>query len=246
MGAGSILGTVLGGAAGAATGTPEGAKIGMSIGSGLGGSLDAMKSKKEADSLFPDYVSANQASFLAELNQKRRALETGADTAAALQQADMSQASTNQAIARAAGGNVSNILQGILGAQKNAGMIKNAALAQASQNQMGLNNAYQNMLNLVEQRKLELELMQSQQNRANWAASQRDAMANFNAGIGMMASGQQQGQPTSGVPGDNTSTGIPNLATPPILPMIGKSGASPEIPHGTDVTSIIPENIGIK
>lgn len=218
MPVGSLLGTIAGAGVGAATGDPQ---MGMSIGSGLGQMVDASIANRKSNQAFPDYVSPNQASFLAELNMKRKALETGADNAMINQQADLSQASANNAIVNSAGGNPTQAISAILAAQKNAGMVKNAGAAQAMNTQAMYNSAYQNMLNLIEEKKFQAQMYQSQQKKAEWAALTRDANANLMAGIGRATTPQASAQ--------GAQSAIPGLATPPIVPMSNASAS--EIDH---------------
>lgn len=183
MAAGQTIGGLLGGAGGAAIGGPMGAQVGLSLGSALGGMIDANKKKNQAEAAFPDFVDPNQASYLAELNQKRKSIETGADFAEAVRLADQSQASTNDAILKASGGDTGASIQGLLQAQAMAGNAKNNAAARGQSQQFAYDNAYGSMLNQISARKLQLELMRSQQARAEWAQGQQDANQNANAGL---------------------------------------------------------------
>lgn len=183
MAAGQAIGGALGGAAGTAIGGPMGAQVGLSLGSALGGMIDANQQKKKADSAFPDFVDPNQASYLAELNQKRKSIETGADFAEAVRLADQTQASTNDSIVKASGGDSGTAIQGLLQAQAMAGNAKNNAAARGQSQQFAYDGAYGNMLNQISARKLQLELLRSQQARAEWAQGQQDANQNANAGL---------------------------------------------------------------
>jgi len=158
--------------------------------------IQASKLKKRAESAFPELVDPNQASYLAELNQKRRSIETGADFAAGMQAADTTQASTNDAIVQSSGGDVGGTLQALLQGQRVAGDTKNKVLSEGQQQQFGYDNAYGNMLNQISARKLQLQLLRSNQARAEWAAKQKSASQNLQAGIaGLNENSQNYSQP---------------------------------------------------
>jgi len=186
--------------------------------------IQANKLKKKADAAFPELVDPNQAGYLAELNQKRRSIETGADFAAGMQSVNATQAGTNEAITRAAGGDVSGTMQALLQAQAGASAAKNQVLAQGQNQQMQYNTLYGDLLDQIAGRKMNLQLMRSQQTRAEWAAKQKAANQNFMGFIG--------GAPGMGKKGDlSQSAGTPST-----------SSTTPTDNGWQSIASVIPQN----
>lgn len=180
---GVLDGILKGGSTGAALG-PAGAVAGAGIGlaTGLIQNIQANKLKKQADAAMPELVDPNQAAYLSELNQKRKSIASGAAFSTAMQQADMQQASANDAITRNSGGDSGSAIQALLQAQANSGNIKNQALANGQQQQMGYDSMYGNQLNKIAARTLQLQLLESQQKRAEWAKKKQFAGQNTQAG----------------------------------------------------------------
>jgi len=172
----------------------------MGLAMGAIQSIKAKKLKDKADSAMPELVDPGQAAFLSELNQKRRSIDTGADFAAGMQAIDTTNAGTNDALVRSAGGDASGTIQALLQSERVAGDSKNNVLAQGQQQQAQYNSMYGNLLNDMSQRRLELQLMRSQQARAEWAKMQSNASKNVQAGIaGFSGAGSPQtGQGNSG------------------------------------------------
>ena len=204
----------------------DAAGAGFSLATGAIQNLQALKLKNKADAAMPELIDPNQASYLANLNQKRKSIETGADFSEATRQADVNQAAANSAILGASGGDSGSAIQGLLQAQNVAGTQKNKAIAQGQNQQFAYDTAYGNMLNQISARSLQLQLLRSQQARAEWAQKKQMANQNTNAGIGRLLSGvssQQQSNEMSGsnfptswsadsAPASNTSAGIPQIS----------------------------------
>lgn len=201
-GVGTAIGSSIGGAIGGsigkngAQGESKGSGMGQAAASGgLGGglgllqSIQANKLKREAEANLPAFTDPTQAAFLAELQQKRRSIDTGADFAAGMNTIDTTNAGTNEAITRNTGGDVGGTIQALLQSQGVANQGKNQVLAQGQQQQMQYNQMYQGVLNRIEQRKLELQMYRSQQARAEWAKKQQQANQSMMAGLGKAASG---------------------------------------------------------
>lgn len=205
-GVGGLVGSKIGGAVGKAAGS----KSGMGVATGLIQSMQANKLKKQADASFPELVDPNQAGYLAELAQKRKSLETGADFAAGMNAIDATNAGTNDAITRSAGGDASGTIQGLLQAQRVAGDAKNQVLAQGQNQQMQYNQMYQGMLDQIAGRKLQLQMQRSQQARAEWAAKQKSAQQNLMGGLASL--GNSVSAPAS-MPNKWAST-MPSAPTP--------------------------------
>lgn len=187
---GSQLGGVIGGsigkngAQGESLGSGMSSQAGLGIGTGLLQTIQANKLKKESESYLPAYADPRQSAFLAELQQKRRSIDTGADFAAGMSAIDTTNAGTNEAIVRSTGGDVAGTIQALLQSQGIANQGKNQVLAQGQQQQMQYNQLYKSTLDRIEQRKLELQMYRSQQARAEWAKKQQIANQNMMAGLG--------------------------------------------------------------
>jgi hypothetical protein len=193
-------------------------KATLGIATGMLQSLQAMKLKKKADAAFPDLVDANQAGYLAEINQKKRSIETGADFAEGMKAIDQTNAGTNDALVRASGGDVGATMQGILQAQAGAGQAKNNVLAQGQQQQFNYESAAGQLQNLIAMRKATLQLEKSRQARAEWSAKSAAAGANFMQGVTSLAPGGN----SANQPSINAQTAAPvdtnPMAGKPTLP----------------------------
>lgn len=212
----------------------------MGLAMGAIQSIKAKKLKDKADAAMPELVDPGQAAFLSELNQKRRSIDTGADFAAGMQAIDTTNAGTNDALVRSAGGDASGTIQALLQSERVAGDSKNNVLAQGQQRQAQYTSMYGNLLNDISQRSLELQLMKSQQARAEWAKMQSNASKNVQAGIaGFSGAGSPQiGQAGQGNSGETPAqsvgkggTGLSRLDNPgSIAP---KTAATPSMQQQT-------------
>lgn len=179
-GGGGFLSSVFGRAKSDSSKATSGA---MGLGLGLIQTIQAKKLKDRADSAFPDLVDPSQAAYLAELGQKRKSIETGADFAQGMQAINATNAGTNDAIVRSTGGDAAGTIQALLQSERVAGDAKNNVLAQGQQQQMQYNQMYQGVLDQISARKLQLKMQRSQQAQAEWAAKQKSASQNLMTGI---------------------------------------------------------------
>lgn len=193
---GSKLGGMIGGSIGKNKGAPGSSsgsssftpQAGLSLGTGIMQQIQANRLKNKADASVPELVDPNQSAFLAELGQKRKSIETGADFAAGMNAIDATNAGTNEAITRNTGGDVGGTIQALLQSQRAAGDSKNQVIAQGQQQQNQVSAAYQGMLDKIAARRLQLQMYNSQQARAEWAKKQQQASQNLMAGAGRMLS----------------------------------------------------------
>ena len=151
------------------------------LGAGIGiiQGLKARKAKKAADALMPPASDPTQLAFLAEMNQKRRSLNTGSAFAANMGYLKQAAAGTNQAIVQAGGGDVAGTMQALLGSQANIARGMNQVLGQADEQQKFYNTFASDLTNKIAQRRMELALSKSLQKRAEWAQYSQDAYANL-------------------------------------------------------------------
>jgi len=197
---GGAAGTAIGGPLGGMVGTQAGKMLGGAMSSGGGGTMgqqagqagaglgvlqmmQGMKSKKEADNYFPSYEDPRQLALLTEIQQKRKSLETGADFSEAVSSANQAQAATQAGIVKSTGGDVGGTIQGLLQSERNTAGARNQAYAQGAGEQRANTALYQNILNGIEARKLQLGMQQSQQKRAEWAQSMKEGKQNFLTGL---------------------------------------------------------------
>jgi len=195
---GSSLGGMIGGkvgsggkssGGGASSGTGSAVGAGMGIATGLLQQFQANKLKKQADSAFPSLVDPAQAGFLAELDQKRRSIETGAAFQSGMDAIDETNAGTNAAIVKTTGGDVGSTIQSLLQAQRGAAGAKNQVLAQGQSKQFQYDSLYKNMMDQISARQLQLQMAKSGQARAEWASKQQGASQNLQAGMAGLLSG---------------------------------------------------------
>jgi hypothetical protein len=142
-------------------------------------SLKARRAKKQAEALMPGASDPTQLAFLAEMNQKRRALNTGSEFAADMGYLKQAAAGTNQAIVQAGGGDVAGTMQALLGSQANVGRSMNQVLARADEQQKFYNTFTSDLTNKIAQRRMEIALSKSLQKRAEWAQGAQDSYANI-------------------------------------------------------------------
>jgi hypothetical protein len=198
---------------------PKLAGSALSLGTGLIQNIQAGKLKKKADAAMPELVDPRQAAFLSELNQKRKAIDTGADFATGMNAINTTNAATNNAIVRSTGGDVGGTIQGLLQSQQVANAGSNNVLAQGQAQQMQYNSMFNDLNNKIAARQLQLEMYNSQQLRGEWAQKKQMANQNMMAGASSLISGMGGKSQKSGI-GSSMDSGpeklTPNL-TPPAL-----------------------------
>lgn len=165
------------------------AKTGVGLATSAVQKSKANKLKREAEGLMPDMVDPNMASYLAELAEKKRSIETGAEFASSMRNIDQTTAGTQEALTRASGGDVGGTMQALLQSQQVASRAKNDALSMGQRNQLAYTGMYGDVLKRIEQRKLELQMQRAQQRTAEWAAMQKGATQNFMGAMGTAPEG---------------------------------------------------------
>lgn len=145
--------------------------------------IQALNAKKRAEAAAPEKIDPRQAAFLSELAQKRKSIDTGAEFATGMQTVDDTMASTNDAIVRSSGGDASGTIQALLQSATLAGRQKNQVLAQGQQQQNYYTGLFANTLDKIAARKMQLQLADSSQARAEWAAKEKDAFQNWQGSI---------------------------------------------------------------
>lgn len=168
---------------------PGDKQAGMGIGAGLLQLFQSNQKKNEANAAFPQWYDPQQMSFLSEINQKRKAMETGAEFASGINAVNSSMGGTNAGILQAGAGNVSGTIQGLLQSQRIGQDQINQVLANGQAQGLQYNNMYREMLDKISARKMQLQLAKSQQARAEWAQKAKDSTANLMAGSSYLGGG---------------------------------------------------------
>lgn len=150
---------------------------------GLVQTIQALNAKKKAAGSAPEKIDPTQAAFLAELAQKRKSIDTGAEFATGMQTVDDTMSATNDAIVRNAGGDAAGSMQALLQSAALAGRQKNQILAQGAQRQDQATGLYASTLDKIAQRKMDLQLEDHRQALAEYIAGKQNAMANFQGSI---------------------------------------------------------------
>ena len=149
----------------------------------------ASRDRQAADNLQPSLYDPQQQAFLAEINQKRKSINSGSAYAADMGDINQSQAGTDQAIVQAAGGDTAGTIQGLLSAQQGAGRLKNQGLAQSDADNQFYNTFGNNLLGNMSARSLQLQLAEQAQNRAQWAQQSQDSYGNLTNGAARLGGG---------------------------------------------------------
>lgn len=162
-------------------------KTALGLGTAAVQGIKANKLKKDAESAYPDLIDPQMSSYLSELAQKKRSIETGADFASSMKNIDQSIAGTQENLTNVTGGDTGGTIQAMLQAQMTGQNAKNQALAAGQQNQMAYENLYGNTLRRIADQKLQLQMQRSQQKLGEWARMKQSANQNMMAGIGSLA-----------------------------------------------------------
>ncbi len=134
----------------------------------------------------PEMVDPAQGAFLAELQQKKNALNTGSEYTSSLDAIGDNMAQTQDTLAGNSGGDVAGTVSALLKSQMVANKGAGNILAQGQQNEGMYTGLYGNLLDKVTQRKMELGLLSHAQNEAEWAQDKQAGMANITAGAQQM------------------------------------------------------------
>lgn len=210
----SVLGSAAGGAMkGAALGAQFGSvvpgignavgAVGGAIAGGIAGGANANKAKKkqeEAQAYIPSYADPVQAQRLAEIDRIAQNIQSGTDAATqtAINQGAETTAATQNRLARVTGGNVGATVDALLKAQRAGGEAANTAIAQGQSRLPFFKDLGQQLANRIEQRALELGLLNRAQASAEGAQQSKENAINKNSflasGVGMNELGDAGGR----------------------------------------------------
>jgi len=196
----SILGGAGGGAAkGASLGAQAGTMIMPGIGTAIGavggavigGVAGGMKSKKAQDTrdkaqgFMPGTQDPTQVQRLAEIDQIAKNIQAGTDSATqtGLGQIQGQTAQTQNRLARVTGGNIGATVDALLKAQRAGGDASNQAIAQGQQRLPFFKGLGQDLANRIEQRSLDINLLNRDQYMAEAAQAQKENVINRNAAV---------------------------------------------------------------
>lgn len=188
-------------------------KIGNRAGSAVGaatGAVQLLKArglKKAAEENTPSDVDPMQGAFLAELNQKRNALNSGAQYSSSIDAINDKMMSTQGALSTNTGGDVGGTVAAMLKAQQAANQGVGQVLAQGQQSEQFNNGMYGDFLDKVVGRRMELGLLRRGQNMAEWAQKSQTGAANLMAGAqSFMDFGGGDKAATNPITGENASS----------------------------------------
>lgn len=170
--AGSALGTIVPGV---------GTAIGGALGSGIGGLFDSASENTEG----PPKIDPAQLALLDELNQRKKSVNVGTDFAVGEREAGNALASTQDRISHATGGDIGATIAGLAKAQRGYGNNINQVLDEGYRNNQFFNTLASQTLDRISQRKLELQLQDQDNARAQSTQSQQDAFGNIAGAVNM-------------------------------------------------------------
>lgn len=164
--------------------TKVGNRAGQAVGAATGAVqlIKARGDKKRAMEATPQMVDPNQAAFLAELQQKKNALNTGSQYTSSLDAINDKMAQTQDVLAGNSGGDAGGTISALLKSQQVANQGQGKILAQGQKSEDMYNGLFGDLLNKMAQRKLELGLLSRAQNMAEWAQNKQQGAANFLGG----------------------------------------------------------------
>jgi hypothetical protein len=164
--------------------TKGGNRAGSAVGAATGAVqlIKAKANKKRAMEATPEGVDPQQSAFLAELQQKKNALNVGSEYSSSIDAINDKMSQSQDVLAGNSGGDTGSTISALLKAQQVANQGEGQVLAQGQQMEGMYTGLYGDLLNKVVQRKLELGLLDRAQNMAEWAQNKQSGASNFLAG----------------------------------------------------------------
>lgn len=163
-------------------------KIGNRAGSAVGagtGAVQLLKGRnmlKAAEEATPSDMDPTQAAFLAELAQKKNALNTGAEYSSSIDAINDKMRQTQNVITANTGGDVGGSVSALLKSQQVGNQGVGQVLAQGQQDIQFNTGIYGDVLNKIAQRRLELGLLDRAQKMAQGTMLKQSGAANLMAG----------------------------------------------------------------
>lgn len=194
--------------------TKGGNRAGQAVGALTGAAqlIGTGQAKKRAMESTPEMMDPTQGAFLAELQQKKNALNVGSQYSSSIDAINDNMAQTQDVLAGNSGGDAGGTVAALLKSQQAANQGVGQVLAQGQQSEGMYNGLYGNLLDKVAQRKMELGLLGRAQNMAEWAQKKQNGTANFLAGA----------QNFMDWKGGNKSATTPAVGTPAITQPVGQ------------------------
>lgn len=201
-------------------GSGAGGKAAMSGITGIIQAIQAKNIKKKADAALPPAIDPRQAAFLSELNQKRKAIDTGAEFNTGMNAVNATNAATNDAIVKSTGGDAGGTIAGLLKSERAAGDGVNNVIATGQNQQMQYNSMFNDLNNKISARALQLQMYKSLQARAEATQKQQTANQNLMGALGNVpkSNDAQPGAAGSFLGGDSSVPLTPNLTPPTLSP----------------------------
>lgn len=216
---GASLGAQLGTAVMPGLGTAIGAVGGAVVG-GVAGGVKSNKAKKQqetAQGFVPAYEDPTQIQRLAEIDQISKNIAAGTDPAAltASNQIANQTAQTQSKLARVTGGNAGATVDALIKSQRAGADATNTAISAGQSRLPFFKGLGQDLANRVEQRNIELKLLNRAQNSAEAAQAQKENVINRNAtvasGIGVNELGQAINSPEAAAAKERIATLLNNM-----------------------------------
>lgn len=170
----------------------KGASIGQ-MGMGATQMIQGAQQGKKANQMPLPMVDPNQQALLSEMNQRRKALMTGAGVQAGLNQVNQGIAGTQNVIARNTGGDAGGTIAGLLQSQRVGGQNLNQVLAGANQQQQYFTNLASDLNNRIAERRFAIQQWQKAQALAQAAELKKTGSTNFMTGLSSFG-GQKKDQ----------------------------------------------------
>lgn len=211
--------------------TKGGNRLGAAVGAGAGLSqiIKGKKDQQRADAVMPSDVDSNQGAFLAELNQKRNAMNTGAQYTSSIDAVNDNLGNTESVISENSGGDASGMISSLLKSQAVANQGVGQVEAQGEQAEGTYTGMYGDLLNKMTQRKMELGLLKRAQAQSDATTEKKAGWANFLGGAQSFMNWKGGDQASSGgnVGGSGADSGIGggNVATTSMPADTGGTGS---------------------
>jgi hypothetical protein len=176
MSVGSVIGGILGGVGGSMVGAPA---AGYALGSGVGGMIEGGIKANKANKMNIDEVSPMQTSIMADIRQRRAAMEAGTYFMPQQQQLMQMGAGGMRRAVGATGGSPAATISALNMINRGTGRNLNELYGQMQQGALNLLNPEMQMANQLYGQRFSLQSYAKQQALHDAMRIQRDSMANL-------------------------------------------------------------------
>lgn len=170
----------MGGAAAAAIpGAQPFIPVAAGLGSAIGGQIDSSAQSVRSKRVGVPIQSPMTEQLMAEADAKRRNLGAGVGFAPGRRMVGEQLATTQEAIGRYGGGDTAGTVQGLIRAQRIAGLQTNQLSAALGQREQFFTSMLSDLTNRIEQRKFDIAMYEKLANKAQSVQSQKDSTQNL-------------------------------------------------------------------